>query len=120
MIKTSKIRDKSKNRYNFKKPANYNQSDCMFCSNHSPHQSSYEEGGGVKSRKPKKKLAVSANNTTAANTTMKSKDISLSRYLTKDVWSTLRNSDFYAKDYQLFQVRQFCVCLLRHGHTDPI
>ena len=33
-------------------------------------------------------------------------DVSLTRFLTGEVWATLRHSDFYAKDYQLFQVGQ--------------
>ena len=121
---------------------NYNQSDCMFCSNHAPHQSSYhadQQDASQQQQQQRKKRrhrlekgeGVSAVNSTlpapsqsqnitatatatrpvnattspaAASVPVPAADISLARFLTREVWQHLRDSDYYAKDYRLFQV----------------
>lgn len=79
----------------------------MFCSNHAPHESSYEVASGKRSRSQRGVSTNSSNRTRArrsvgANSSI-SEDPSLA-LLTKDVWSSLRHSEFYERDYKLFQV----------------
>lgn len=98
VIKTPASGQNRPGRYNFKKPENYNTTDCMFCENFSPHQSNY----GKSLHGTARRALLDEESFLNKPKPPRRRHNRTEHYLTRNCWSIIRHSDFYARDYDIF------------------